>query len=57
MNTYDDATKKEVALRMITFCERLWDEFNEYYESETGENLDEAVFDEMVKNINNTENE
>jgi len=55
MDKYTLAEKKEVAKKMIIFCERLWDEFNEFYESETGDNLNEDIFDEMIRNINNND--
>ena len=51
MNKYDDETKKEVALIMTKFCEFLWQDFNDYYSTETSTDLDEALFDEMVTNI------
>ncbi len=54
-NNFPEVEKRKLGIQALHFCERLFDEFQAYYEVATGETLNEEMFNELLSNIEDHE--
>ncbi len=54
-NKFPDDEKRELGIQMMQFCEYMWEDFQYYYKQETGETVNEQLFEEMLLNLEDVE--
>ena len=51
VKAYADEDKRKIAIMMINFCDKLFDEFSDFYTFTNGDDIDESLFKEMSDDI------